>query len=294
MLLKKALFSLLFFISVPVFGAQVKPVNVVVSIPPQKYFLEQIGGHHVNVMLMVPKGYEPEDYEPKPKQLKALSTAKLYFAIGVPFERTWLRKFQSVNHKLKIIHTEKTIQKMTMTSHDHHHVRHPRRHEIKDPHIWLSPTLVRLQAITIRDALVAADPEHANDYRQNYLNFASIISALDQDILALFSQKRLQGKRTFFIFHPAWGYFSRDYDLKQIAIEKDGKSPTIKQLAQVIKQAKVDNIRTIFISPEFSKKSAEAVAKAIKAHIGVLDPLSEQWDKNLKLVAQAIAASFNE
>ena len=61
-------------------------LNVTVSILPQKYFVERIGGNHVNVNVMAGPGDEPHTYEPKPEQLKALSKAAAYFSIGVDFD----------------------------------------------------------------------------------------------------------------------------------------------------------------------------------------------------------------
>ncbi len=267
------------------------PILVAVSIPPQKYFVEQIAGNKASVTVIVPKGFEPEDYEPRPQQLKALTHAVLYFAIDVPFETQWLKKFQQVSPHMKIIPTYQGIEKIEMSPHGHHH--HHHAHQIiKDPHIWLSPQLVQIQAQHIRDAFIQVDPKHAAFYRHNYQKFSDQIEALNQSLIKLFAKAPNPKERIFFIFHPALGYFAKAYDLTQIPIEKEGKSPTLKQLNTLAKFAKHNQIKTIFISPEFSSREASVFAKAIGGRTQIIDPLAESWLDNMKRLASAIFNSF--
>ncbi|MCP4724883.1 MAG: zinc ABC transporter solute-binding protein, partial [bacterium] len=44
-----------------------------VSVQPQKFFVEKIGGDKVEVSVMVPPGADPHVYEPKPQQMVELS-----------------------------------------------------------------------------------------------------------------------------------------------------------------------------------------------------------------------------
>jgi zinc transport system substrate-binding protein len=83
-----------------------------VSIVQQKYFLKQIGKDLLEVRIMVQPGESPATYEPKPKQMTDLMKTKLYFAIGVPFERTWLSKIASANPGMKIVHTARVLKNL--------------------------------------------------------------------------------------------------------------------------------------------------------------------------------------
>ena len=96
-----------------------EPIPVFVSIPPQKYFVEKIGGNLVNVSVMVQPGANPHIYEPRPNQMTALSKTRIYFAIGVTFETVWLPKFAKLNPQMRIVHTDKGIDKMAMVAHHH-------------------------------------------------------------------------------------------------------------------------------------------------------------------------------
>ncbi len=266
-------------------------LSVAVSILPQQYFVQQLAGERVAVQVMVSPGASPETYEPKPLQMAALSTAKLYFAIGVPFEQIWLPRIAGKN--LTIVHTDARIAKIPM--HGHHHEDAPQGAResdpagAPDPHIWLSPALVKVQVEHILNALLAADPEGAREYRRNFERFGAQIDQLDSEIKGLLSNA--QGK-TFLAFHPAWGYFAQAYGLEQMAIEIDGREPGPASLRRQIEIGRQLGVKWIFVQPQFSTKSARLVADAIGAEVVAADPLAPDWPQNLRRVAMNIKSAL--
>ncbi|MDJ0784922.1 MAG: zinc ABC transporter substrate-binding protein [Desulfosarcinaceae bacterium] len=169
---------------------------------------------------------------------------------------------------------------------DHHaEAEHPEDHHEHtglDPHIWLSPPLVKIQARTILAALQDADPAHRDDYAANFNAFMARIDQLDADLKKTFAgQKGLQ----FMVFHPSWGYFAHAYGLKQVPIEVEGKDPKAAQLQALIQHAREDGIKVIFVQPQFSAASAQLVAKEIGGQVAFADPLAEDWMANLREVA---------
>ncbi|MCP4577547.1 MAG: zinc ABC transporter solute-binding protein [Deltaproteobacteria bacterium] len=270
-----------------------KPVNVAVSILPQKYFVEKIGGNRVAVSVMVLPGTNPATYEPKPRQMVNLARTQIYFAIGVPFEDNWLQKFEASNPQMKIIRTQAGIRKIPMKEGGHgHNIEHGETehdHEkispsAKDPHIWLSPPLVMVQAESIRDALVKADPKGRMVYEANYRAFLSELKILDLEIRNVFETTGENNK--FMVYHPSWGYFARNYGLEQIPIELEGKKPSPRQLLKLIKEARKNHIKVIFVQPQFSEKSAETIADAIGGQVVFANPLAEDWKNNLLKVSE--------
>ena len=264
-------------------------MKVTVSILPQKYFVQKIGGDLVDISVMVLPGSSPETYEPKPKQMVKLTESKIYFAIGVSFEEVWLKKFAGANPEMMIIATQNGIEKIPMKRHLHddkewNHGKAAAHARIKDPHIWLSPPLVMLQARNILNALMRVDPAHRGTYEDNYKKFISKIVDLDLKISDLFADTG-QGTR-FMVYHPAWGYFAKAYALIQIPVEMEGKKPTPKGLQQLIRYAKKDGIKGVFVQPQFSTKSAHTIATAIGGRVVFADPLAFDWAKNLLLVAR--------
>ena len=276
-------------------------IPVFVSILPQQYFVKRVGGDLVKVSAMVLPGASPATYEPKPGQLTALSRARIYFAIGIPFESVWLEKIAASNPEMRIVHTEEGIQKRSLAFHVYHagDLREEKRHEgeqepegTKDPHIWLSPPLVMLQARTILTALQETDPTHRTVYETNYKAFMMELLEIDAKIRDIFwGQPR---GAAFMVFHPSWGYFADAYGLKQIPIEVEGKEPKPAQIKALIEFAREEGVKVIFVQPQFSTKRAEIIAKAIGGRIVSADPLAEDWANNLREQAIKILTALKE
>jgi len=278
---------------------------VFVSILPQQYFVQQIGKDLVDVQVMVKPGANPATYEPSPQQMVDLSKTKVYFAIGVPFENAWLGRIADSNPNMRVIHTERGIEKLAMKAHHHHddpaehhdgehhgeaaHDEGHHEHAALDPHIWLSPPLVKIQARNILTALQDADPAHRSVYEANFKAFTARIDQLDTDLKNILAGKKgLQ----FMVFHPAWGYFAHAYGLKQLPIEIEGKDPKPAQLKALIQHAREDGIKMIFVQPQFSSQSAEVVAREIDGQVAFVDPLAEDWMANLRQVAVKFQAAL--
>jgi zinc transport system substrate-binding protein len=276
-------------------------LSVFVTIEPQKYFVQQIGKDLVDIQVMVPSGADAHTYEPKPKQMTALSGARLYFAIGIEFEEVYLGKIISNNPQLKVVHTDTGINKIQMKAHHHdeeeadedhdHEVAEHAHHEHHglDPHIWLSPPLVKMQAETILNALNEADPVHKGIYEANYREFINRIEQLDAELKTLFKGK--SGMK-FIVFHPAWGYFAEAYGLEQVPVEIEGKEPKPSQLKELIEHARENKIKVIFAQPQFSAKSAKVIASEIGGEIIFADPMAHEWLENMRDVAEKFRAAL--
>lgn len=268
-------------------------INAVVSILPEQTFVKAIGGDKVNVSLMVLPGNSPHTYEPKPSQMKDVAKADLYFAIGVEFENVWLSKFKNLNNTMKVIDLTHNIQMLKMQAHEEHdehgHQEHDenKEHKGNDPHIWTSPENVKIIAENIYEALAKADPANESYYKQNYNKFISLIAETDRKIKSILSN-RPKGTK-FMVFHPSWGYFAEAYGLKQLPVELEGKSPKPKELINLIKEAREEQISAIFTQPEFSDSIAKVMANELHIEVIKVSPLAPNWSENLINIAHAIA-----
>ena len=262
-------------------------IAVTVSILPQKYFVERIAGDLVDVNVMVGPGEEPHTFEPQPSQMEALSNSQIYFTIGVEFEDAWLAKFKNANPEMKFVDTSAGIEKVALLESPSNQSATTSNHEGElDPHIWLSPANVKVIARTITDTLSSNDPQNSSVYQNNLESFLTDIDNLDQEIR---NSLDTLSTRQFITFHPAWGYFARDYDLEQIAIEVGGNEPSASELANLVSYAKENDIHFIFAAPEFSTKSAETIANEINGQVILIDPLAEDWLENMKNIAQSLS-----
>lgn len=277
---------------------QEEKLNITVTIPPQKYFVEKIGGELVNVNVMIGPGLEPHTYEPLPQQLTQLANSQAYIAIGVPFEEVWLNKITTANPKITIINAGEGIEKIPLLGHHHDHEHkendhdseankddHKSENESIDPHIWLSPKLAKIQAKNIYQGLVKINPENKQIYQENLNKFLTEIDNIDQKIREKLSSVN---SRKFIIYHPAWGYFAKEYNLEQVALEFEGQEITSAKLTNLIKEAKSENVKIVFAQPLFNNKTLEIFAKEIGADIVFLNDLAENWDENLLKTADEL------
>jgi zinc transport system substrate-binding protein len=292
--LKKILF--LFIGALTILNAS-KP-ELTVSILPQKYFVQKIVKDKFDVNVMVQPGASPHIYEPKSSQMKSLMNSEIYFYIGVSFEKVWLDKFKLSAKNTTFVDTSSGIEKITMAKHEHHeeetnkkesHFEH--EEEGTDPHIWLDPILVKVQAKNIYDAIVKIDSKNSEFYKANYEEFLKELDMLDADLKTILAPYE---NRAFMVFHPSWGYFAKRYNLEQIAVEVEGKEPKPNELVELIKDAKEHDIKIVFVSPQFSQKSAKTISKNIGAKVISLDSLDENWNSSLVLTAKEIANSYSK
>ena len=91
------------------------------------------------------------------------------------------------------------------------------------------------------------------------------------------------------VFHPAWSYFAETYDLKQVAIEHQGKEPGPRMLQKIINIGKKLKIKTIFVQKQFGLSVAKNVSKIIGANVQEIDPLAENYFENMRKTAKAIS-----
>ena len=267
------------------------PIVVAVPITPVATFVEKIGAARVKTLVIVAPGQSMHTYDPTPKQVAALETAAVYLSMGLPFEQRIVAKVESQRNRTRVVDLRRglTLRDIedehlleTGAAHEHHD------HGEKDPHIWLSPRMARVQAQTIADALCAADEAHADEYRRNLAVFQQELDELDHRIRGLLAACRSQA---VFVYHPTYGYFCDDYGLRQVPVEISGREPTAKELAALIEKARREKVRVIFVQPQFSKKTAEALAAQIDGAVVDLDPLSAEYRENLEAIAKSIAAT---
>lgn len=296
-------------------------LRVFVSILPQAYFVERVGGERVRVEVLVGTGQSPHTYAPTPQQVAGLERCDAYFSIGLPFEERLLAKASSSLPLLNVVDCRAGVELRLMEavrdhdhamedggsaatatraandSHDatdaHDHGSHDHGACVSagemDPHVWLDPKRVMVIAENICGELCRLDPDHGAEYRENLRVFKRELAELDDRIAEVL--KPLAG-REFFVFHPAYGYFGDSYGLKQVAVEIEGKDPTPRQIASLIAKAKTSGVRVIFAQPQFSDKSAEAIAREIDGVVVPLDPLAKDYIGNLDEMARRLVEAL--
>lgn len=263
--------------------AEAAEVSVCVSIPPQAFFVERIGGERVAVEVLVGPGQSPATYEPTPAQMSTLDGADVFFRIGVPFEDALMERISASMPDLHMVDLRQGIELKPIGDGEAEHADHT--HGRLDPHTWLDPDLAAVQAQTIQEELARLDPAGAETYRDNLDALLAELSGVDSQVAEMLAP--LNGRRMF-VFHPAFGYFARAYGLEQVAIEIEGKEPAPQELERIIELAEREDFHAIFVQPQFSDASARAIAAEVDAEIIRLDPLARDYIDNLREMARKI------
>jgi len=245
--------------------------DICVSIPPQAYLVKRIAGKETPVTIMIPPGSAPPTYAPTAAQIRSLHECKLYIKNGHPdfhFEQKHVNPF--LNEHPEIL-TVSMADKMNIIP--------------GDAHIWLSPLFMRTAANRIYAQLLTLYPHREAELKSNLNRLVRDINILDRELIG--SLKDIQGAE-FLTLHPSWGYFARDYGIKQISIRHEHKGPSTQQLAKLMEHAKENNIHVIFVQKEFSSEPLELIAKEIGAEVIALDPLNENWLENMRNTGEAL------
>ena len=254
-------------------------IEVIVSVGPQVEFVKAVGGDKVEVTLMVPPGADPHTYEPLPDQLNHVSNARMYVEVGTPveFELNYMDKLKNLNPSMLVVNSSSGIDLIPNIAENENS---------SDPHVWVSPKNAKIMVENIYQGLVQIDPNNTGYYTTNRDNYIMQLDELDANIT-----KSLKGKENsqIIVYHPAWAYFCKDYNLHQIPIESEGKEPTSQEIAAVIDFARKNNVKVIFIEPQYSPKSAEVIASEINGKVLKIDDLAQNYIENLKNVTETFS-----
>lgn len=249
-------------------------ILVAASVIPQTEFIEKVGGDRVIVISMIPPG-AGHTYDPSPRQLEDLSKADLYLQLGSgePFETNHMQTFIQMNPNMTVINSSEGLTLI-------------QNGNATDPHIWTSPKCAVVMVENTYRGLAGIDPANASYYRANADAYIAELQVLDAEL-----QNRLSGLRShdFMVYHPAWGYFSRDYGLTQIAVEVDGKEPAPRDIIKYIDLAQQNNISVIFVQEQVSVAGATAIAEGFGGDVYVIDPLAKEYILNIRHVGQVLA-----
>lgn len=268
--------------------------NVTAGMPPVAWLARRIAGDKLEVRSLLPAGRSPHDYAPEPQDILAASRSRVFFSCGMPFEENLTSALRQ--SKVKIADISKGIHRIPFGDKEHHHHHDGEKHDHDcsrdgmDPHIWLSLKNCRLMAQNICLELSKADPENRTYYEKNCAELEKELKA-DEKYVA----EKLAGLkgRSFYVYHPAFGYFAEMTGLHQIAVELGGREATPAHLAEVIRKAKHDNVKVIFVQPQFSPVGMKALAKAIGGEVAELDPLAADVPGNIRKMTDTIASGFD-
>ncbi len=259
-----------------------KPV-IAVSILPQHFFVERIGGDDVEILVLVGPGQNPHSYEPTPRQLEKLSRAAVWILSGTDFEEALLAKVRSQFMALPVVDGTRGV---TFRHLNDHHGDH--EHNV-DTHSWLGRTPAKAMARNVLEALSRVNPDNSAMYETRYSALVSEIDSVFDDLVERLSP--LKGT-TVLVYHPAFGYFLDEFDLHQEAVETGGREPTVRTLAALVEKARKERAKAVFVQEQFSQDSANRIADELGVPVVPLDPLSGEWLENIRRMGHALESAL--
>lgn len=272
-------------------GQSSKPKDEViyVSIAPLRYVVEQIASPGTRVEVLVPETTSPESYEPTVQQIKALADARLYISTGlIDFEQALAGKIGDIAPNTVILDLSEGVE--TVAGHCGHG--HDDHHHGVDPHIWLSPRIVKQMGGSIATQLQQLHPDSAQVFQQRTEQFAAQIDSLDNHI-----RQALGGtqRNSFAIGHTSLTYFANDYGLRQIAIENEGKEPSVKTMKQLVDSLQRLGVKGVLYQRQTSDAAAQTIARELPGgHAIEFDPLAPDWLSNMYRLADSLQVILNE
>lgn len=253
---------------------QEKGKTVSVSILPERYFVERIAGERVKVNVLLPPGASPASTDLSPIQLQSLYDSQLCFAIGdLPFEASTLYPMLEGKNAPRLI---RLSDGMRLEANGHSHL---------DPHVWMSPKNARGMAEKICSTLSEQFPEEEAFFARNCRQLLAEIDSIDQEARRITATKR---HKAFLIYHPALTYFAKDYGMRQVAIEDEGKEPNPTHIKAIINTCRAQGIRIVFIQSQFDTANAATIAREIDGEVVPIDPLAEDWKGEMERLLDII------
>jgi zinc transport system substrate-binding protein len=257
-----------------------KPL-LLVSIPPYLTIVQRIAGDGFEVQAVVPPNTNPHSYEPTSRQVATLHRGAVWFQIGEPFEA----KLEPL-----LSHTAPVDLRagISMIDHEVHHCEACGQDHL-DRHIWLSPKQTALQVAAIADDLSHRYPEQAQGIRERAAALQGDLESLDREISATLAQA---AAKTFLVSHPAFAYFCRDYDLKQLSVEQEGKDPRPRDLDAIYRAALQTQTEVAIALPQYNNKGAQLIAERLHIPVKMIDPYSSEYFETMRALAAMIANPY--
>lgn len=285
---------------------------VLAAVDPIAYLIERIGGDRVDVFVLTPQGKDPESFAPTPGALRAVASSRLFFRVGLPIEERFAQNIASIAPNAETIDLRVNLE-LLADPHEHEHAHadgehdvahededggeHENEHEREreaealDAHVWTGPANVRVMIEAIVGALSQADPAHADEFAAAAKEFDAELAALQEEVIA--KVKPYQGA-AFVVFHPAYGYYAREFGLQQRAVELEGRTPRPRDLLALIDEVKKSGVKKLIVQPEFNRSSAQAIADSVGAELVDHSPLQKDYFANIRSLTDAIVGSFGE
>ena len=281
--MKTSAFSLLVLLMMFSFSNAHARLLVAVTVPAQEWLVKQIAGDHVDILTMVPAGHVPESAQPGPRNMARFQQADIHFTIGHPdfiFEERYIKPYRENTDAATWLSMYEVVERLMPT------------HMLpgSDPHLWTSPSIMMASADVIERTLNSLEPENSELFTANLQALHEKINKITEKIRA---QLKVRDSDKLLVYHPAWGHFCQDFELQQLAIEKEGKVPGAGSLSGFFIRVAENNINFIVSSPGADERIAGMIADQYNINMILVNPMDSDWFKMMSMMQQAVENDSN-
>lgn len=213
--------------------------------------VENIGGKHVEVTSLMGPGVDPHLYKATQGDVKTLDSADMIFYNGLHLEGKMTDIFEMMSKdKPTIAVTEDFKENQLRKVGEKEH----------DPHVWFDVKLWIVAAEAVKKELIAKDPDHEAEYRENYEEYVLQLEELDKYVHEEIN-KVPEDQRVLVTAHDAFGYYGESYGLDVRGLQgintlSEYGSKDVTDMRNYLVE---NEIKAIFIESSVPRKAIEAV-----------------------------------
>lgn len=238
-------------------GATVRP-RFGVTLHPYYSYVANIVGDRAELVPIIPSGFNPHAYEPRPDDILRIGTLDAIVVNGIGHDDFAGRMIAaSAKPKLPVVEANAEVPLLPAGG-----MAAKASGKVVNPHTFLSITGASLQVGTIARELGRLDPANAETYAVNARAYSRRLRRLRADALAKLSGAGDARLRVATI-HGAYDYLLREFGLEVAAVVEPahGIEPSPAQLAETIETLRKLDVQVIFSEINFPSAYVETIRR---------------------------------
>ncbi|MDT0125847.1 zinc ABC transporter substrate-binding protein [Paenibacillus sp. RRE4] len=214
----------------------------------------EVGGAYVEVTGLMGPGVDPHLYKASQGDIRKLEQAKVIFYNGLHLEGKMTSILEKMSKSKLVTAVAEKIPVEEL------HSGQATGGTEYDPHVWFNVKHWMRATEAVRDTLVEADPDHAEQYKTQATAYLEKLEALDAEVREKIGQIP-EESRVLVTAHDAFGYFGQAYGIKVMGLQ--GISTAAEYGAKDVSELRdflVENqIKAVFIESSVPAKAMEAI-----------------------------------
>ena len=236
------------------------PIEVVTTTTDLASLATTVGGDKIDAQALVPSGFNPDLYSPRPSDLFKIHRAKLFIQVGLGLE-DWARDLVNEANNANLVKAQ-VSSGIPLLDVPQGRVDYSFGdiHPYGNPHYQLDPEDGRLIARNIFNALVYVDAADKDYFARNLAEFEARLTEAEKKWstqMAPFAGAR------FIPYHESWDYFARAFKLEipETIENKPGFPPSPARIEQVIQACRQAGVKLIVTEPYYDVSIAQLISK---------------------------------